>query len=59
MIQFDKARAFDFAAIMVLKITIRLTLEYDTRAHRLTGPLLIELLNRPNARNPQQQRLSR
>lgn len=42
---FDKAHAFDFAALAALPaVTIRPTLEYDNRPHALKGPLLATLL---------------
>jgi hypothetical protein len=44
-IGFDKAHAFDFAAITALPaVTIAPTLEYDSKPHRLKGPLLTEVL---------------
>lgn len=44
-ISFDKAHAFDFAAITALPaVTIVPTLEYDGKPHRLKGPLLMEVL---------------
>jgi len=45
MVQFDKAHAFDFAAITALPpVSIRPTLEYDSMPHQLAGPLLMDLL---------------
>jgi hypothetical protein len=42
---FDKAHAFDFAAIAALPaVTIKPTLEYDSKAHSLKGPLLADVL---------------
>ncbi|KQZ38894.1 hypothetical protein [Duganella sp. Root1480D1] len=42
---FDKAFAFDFAALAALPaITIKPTLEYDGRPHTLSGPLLVDVL---------------
>lgn len=42
---FDKAHAFDFAAMTALPaVKIRPTLEYDGKAHTLQGPLLVEVL---------------
>jgi len=42
---FDKAHAFDFAALTALKpVEIRPTLEYDSKPHRLSGPLLTDVL---------------
>jgi hypothetical protein len=44
-VSFDKAHAFDFAAIAALPaITIKPTLEYDGKPHSLKGPLLADLL---------------
>ncbi len=41
---FDKARAFDFSALVALPaITIKPTLEYDGKAHTLKGPLLTDV----------------
>ncbi len=40
-VRFDKARQFDAAMLGRLSsVTIRPTLEYDGKPHRLTGPLL-------------------
>lgn len=42
---FDKAHVFDFAALMALPaVTIQPTLEYDGKPHRLSGPLLVDVL---------------
>lgn len=42
---FDKARAFDYAALARLPaVTIRPTLEYDNKRHALAGPLLATVL---------------
>lgn len=50
LIQFDKAYAFDFAAITSLpSISIRPTLEYDGQPHRLAGPLLTDVLKTAGA----------
>ncbi|MFC5521615.1 molybdopterin-dependent oxidoreductase [Polaromonas jejuensis] len=44
-IKFDKAQAFDFAAITALPaVTIRPTLEYDGKPHTLKGPLLVDVI---------------
>jgi hypothetical protein len=44
-IMFDKAHAFDFAALMALpSIAIKPTLEYDNKQHFLRGPLLSTVL---------------
>jgi hypothetical protein len=40
-VKFDKARQFDAAMLGRLSsVTIRPTLEYDSKAHKLSGPLL-------------------
>jgi hypothetical protein len=45
-IAFDKAHAFDFAALTAMPaITIRPTIEYDKKQHVLRGPLLATVLN--------------
>jgi hypothetical protein len=50
-IQFDKAHAFDFAAIAALPaITIKPTLEYDAKLHALRGPLLTDVAHAAGAR---------
>ena len=42
---FDKAYAFDFAMLAALKaVTIQPTLEYDNKPHKLSGPLLTDVL---------------
>ena len=44
-LQFSKAHAFDFAALSALPaVTIKPTLEYDSKAHSLKGPLLLEVM---------------
>ena len=44
-IAFDKAHVFDFAALAAMPpATIKPTLEYDSKAHALKGPLLIDVL---------------
>lgn len=44
-IAFERAHAFDFAALAALPArTIRPTLEYDNKPHRLAGPLLRDVL---------------
>ena len=44
-IKFDKAFAFDAAALRQLPaVTIKPTLEYDAKAHALSGPLLTSVL---------------
>lgn len=49
-IQFDKAHAFDFAALTALPaVTIRPTLEYDAKPHALRGPLLTEVMKASGA----------
>jgi hypothetical protein len=50
-LSFAKAQAFDFAALTALPaVTIRPTLEYDAKAHALTGPLLIDVVKASGAR---------
>lgn len=47
---FDKAFTFDFAALAALPaITIKPTLEYDSRPHTLSGPLLADVLKAAGA----------
>ncbi|MGZ5846396.1 MAG: molybdopterin-dependent oxidoreductase [Ramlibacter sp.] len=47
---FDKAHAFDFAALAALPaVTIRPTLEYDGKPHALRGPLLATVLQTAGA----------
>jgi len=44
-LSFEKAHAFTFAALAALPaVTIRPTLEYDARAHTLSGPLLLDVV---------------
>jgi hypothetical protein len=44
-ITFDKAQAFDFAALTALPaVTIKPTLEYDNKQHTLRGPLLLDVM---------------
>lgn len=44
-VKFDKAYAFDFAALAELPATtIKPTLEYDNKSHILKGPLLIDVM---------------
>ncbi|TFW32700.1 molybdopterin-dependent oxidoreductase [Massilia horti] len=50
-ISFSKALALDFAAITALPaVTIRPTLEYDSKPHALHGPLLLDVLALAGAR---------
>ncbi|MQA38440.1 molybdopterin-dependent oxidoreductase [Rugamonas aquatica] len=47
---FDKAHAFDFAALAALPaITIAPTLEYDNKVHTLRGPLLLDVMKAAGA----------
>lgn len=47
---FDKAFTFDFAALAALPtVAIKPTLEYDGRAHTLSGPLLVDVLKAAGA----------
>ena len=49
-LSFDKAHAFDFAALAALPaITIAPTLEYDNKVHTLRGPLLLDVLKAAGA----------
>ena len=49
-IAFDKAHAFDFAALTALPaVTINPTLEYDQKKHALRGPLLVDVLRAAGA----------
>jgi len=42
---FPKAHAFDFAALTALPaVTIKPTLEYDSKPHTLKGPLLVDVM---------------
>ena len=44
-LQFKEAHAFDFAALTALPaVTIRPTLEYDSKPHELSGPTLASVL---------------
>ncbi|GAB4398003.1 MAG: hypothetical protein OHK0048_08200 [Rhodoferax sp.] len=55
-VQFDKAHAFDFAALSALPATtIKPTLEYDQRQHTLSGPLIAQVMQAAGA--PQDARL--
>jgi hypothetical protein len=50
-VRFDKAWAFDYAALLALAPqTIRPTLEYDAKPHVLRGPLLLDVVARAGAR---------
>jgi len=49
---FDKAHAFDFAALAALPArSIKPTLEYDGKAHALRGPDLFDVLQAAGAKN--------
>jgi hypothetical protein len=49
-LQFDKAHAFDFAALTAMPaVTIRPSLEYDNKKHELKGPLLATVLQAAGA----------
>lgn len=57
-VRFDKAHAFDFAAIASLPAaTIKPTLEYDAREHVLRGPLLVDVLQAAGARPEEGSRI--
>lgn len=44
-LQFSKAHTFDFAALTALPaVTIKPTLEYDSKSHTLKGPLLVDVM---------------
>ncbi len=48
--QFDKAHAFDFAALTAMPaVTIKPTIEYDAKAHTLKGPLLTDVVRATGA----------
>ena len=50
-VKFDKAYAFDFAALAALPaIEIKPTLEYDGKPHALRGPLLTEVVRATGAK---------
>jgi hypothetical protein len=50
-LSFDQAHAFDFAALAALPaITIKPTLEYDGKAHSLSGPLLLDVAKAAGAK---------
>ena len=47
---FDKAHAFDYAALLALpEIAIKPTLQYDGKPHLLSGPLLIDVIKATGA----------
>lgn len=49
-LSFEKAFIFDFAALTALPaVTIKPTLEYDSRVHTLSGPLLVDVLKAAGA----------
>lgn len=49
-LSFERAHAFTFAALAALPaITIKPTLEYDGKAHTLSGPLLLDVLKAAGA----------
>ena len=48
--QFDKAHAFDFAALTAMPaVTIKPTIEYDAKVHTLKGPLLNDVIRAAGA----------
>jgi hypothetical protein len=50
-VKFDRAHAFDFAALAALPATtIKPTLEYDAKPHALSGPLLKDVLSAAGAK---------
>ena len=57
-VKFDKAHAFDFAALIALQpVSIRPTLEYDGKQHDLSGPLMADVLAAAGARLSDSTRL--
>src|SRR5450830_2156923 len=49
-LQFSRAHTFDFASLSALQqTTIKPTLEYDTKQHVLSGPLLSDVLSAAGA----------
>lgn len=57
-VRFEKAHAFDFAAIAALpSVTIKPTLEYDAKPHTLRGPLLTDVLMAAGARADDDSRM--
>jgi len=49
-LSFDKAHAFDYAALTALPaVTIKPTLEYDGKPHTLRGPLLLDVMKAAGA----------
>jgi len=57
-ISFDKAHAFDYAALTALPaIAIKPTLEYDNKQHTLQGPLLLEVMKAAGARTSDNSKL--
>ncbi len=47
---FDKAHAFDYAALLALpEVAIKPTLQYDGKPHGLSGPLLIDVIKATGA----------
>lgn len=53
---FDKAHAFDFAALTAMKaVSIQPTLEYDKQPHLLSGPLLVDVLQAAGVTAPAAQ----
>jgi hypothetical protein len=57
-VKFDRAHAFDFAAISALKTTtIKPTLEYDGKPHALRGPLLTEVIKTAGAASMENSKL--
>ncbi|WP_028103322.1 molybdopterin-dependent oxidoreductase [Pseudoduganella violaceinigra] len=57
-LSFDKAFTFDFAALAAMpSITIKPTLEYDSRPHTLSGPLLADVLKAAGAQTHDNSKL--
>lgn len=50
-LSFEQAHSFTFAALAALPaVTIKPTLEYDAKAHTLSGPLLLDVLKAAGAK---------
>ena len=58
-LSFERAHAFDFAALAAMPaVTIRPTLEYDNKQHRLSGPLLTHVLQAAGVRGGENLKLA-
>jgi hypothetical protein len=57
-IRFDKAHVFDFAALLAMPaVTVKPTLEYDSKPHTLKGPLLADVVRATGAASADGTRL--